>query len=212
MEAMSFIQKLYSMSVPKSWRMLIYRSLHPEFRLEEKLAKISRGGIESFFDWLGNQHLITGNVLEVGSGGRTQNRGRFAPRARNYWRSDIRTYPGTKVDLICDCTMCPFPDHSLDCVICSEVLEHVDDFRPALDEISRILKPHAWLALTVPFFYPLHGVTVDDGGDYWRFTPGNVKLLLQRDFDLFSERRSHLFFEGDNFVVNIQMLWKRRDL
>lgn len=211
MERSSLIQSVYRSSFPKSLRMLIYRWRHPEFRLADKLSEISRNGIESFLDWLAAQRLMTGNVLEIGVGGRMQNYGRFSAHAKNYWRSDIRVWPQTQLDVVCDCTRSPFPDHSLDAVICSEVLEHVPDSRSALDELIRIIKPRGLLALTVPFFYPLHGVDADHG-DYWRFTPANLKLLLLGDFELVSERRTHMFFKGDNFVVSIQMLWKRRPL
>jgi hypothetical protein len=41
------------------------------------------------------------------------------------------------------------PDHSFDIVICSHVLEHVDD-RPALSELHRVIKPNGSLILLVP--------------------------------------------------------------
>jgi SAM-dependent methyltransferase len=210
MQKPNLMQKFYHLVFPKSLRMRIYWCRHPEFRLAEKLSKVSRDGIEQFLDWLAGQQLFTGNVLEVGSGGRTQNRTRFSARATNYWRSDVRLWPNAHLELICDCTRCPFPDHSLDAVICSEVLEHVPDSMVALNEFGRILKPEGWLAITVPFFYPIHGVDAGDRGDYWRFTPGNLRGLLQHDFELMSENRTHLFSQQDSFIVNVQTLWKRR--
>lgn len=211
MRAADFGRTLYTSLFPKRLRMFIYRWRHPDFRLQETLSEICRDGIESFFDSLAQQKVITGNALEVGAGGRTQNSTRFASSAEHYWRTDIRKWPEGSLELICDCTMCPFADRSLDAVICSEVLEHVPDSKAALTEFGRILKPQGWLALTVPFFYPLHGVDGQDRGDYWRFAPGNLKLLLQRNFELVSEDRTHLFSKDDSFVVNIQMLWKRRE-
>lgn len=44
----------------------------------------------------------------------------------------------------------PFDDESFDCVICTEVLEHVYSPYKALDEIHRILKPKGSLILSVP--------------------------------------------------------------
>jgi ubiquinone/menaquinone biosynthesis C-methylase UbiE len=44
----------------------------------------------------------------------------------------------------------PFPDHSFDCVIISEVLEHLHEDERALREISRVLKPGGVLAASVP--------------------------------------------------------------
>jgi SAM-dependent methyltransferase len=48
----------------------------------------------------------------------------------------------------------PFADRSFDCVIASEVLEHVADDVGAIAEIGRVLKPRGLLALSVPRFGP----------------------------------------------------------
>jgi SAM-dependent methyltransferase len=48
----------------------------------------------------------------------------------------------------------PLTDASLDCVIISEVLEHLHDEAAALAEISRVLKPGGLLAVSVPRTVP----------------------------------------------------------
>lgn len=48
----------------------------------------------------------------------------------------------------------PFPDASFDKVICSEVLEHIPDYRAALQEIRRVLKPAGLLCISVPRRWP----------------------------------------------------------
>ncbi|MCP4749325.1 MAG: class I SAM-dependent methyltransferase [Proteobacteria bacterium] len=48
----------------------------------------------------------------------------------------------------------PFADNSFDKVICSEVLEHIPDYKSALGEIKRVLKPGGILAASVPRFFP----------------------------------------------------------
>jgi len=44
----------------------------------------------------------------------------------------------------------PFADGAFDCVIISEVLEHLHDDDAAIEEIARIMKPGALLAVSVP--------------------------------------------------------------
>ncbi len=43
-----------------------------------------------------------------------------------------------------------YPSNFFDFIICSEVLEHLDDDRKALAELKRILKPNGSLIITVP--------------------------------------------------------------
>ena len=47
-----------------------------------------------------------------------------------------------------------FKDNSYDVVICSEVLEHVEDPEIALKELVRVLKTGGKLAVSVPRFFP----------------------------------------------------------
>lgn len=49
-----------------------------------------------------------------------------------------------------DALQLPFPDHCFDAVICSEVLEHIPEYRGALDEIARVLRPGGRLCVSVP--------------------------------------------------------------
>ena len=48
----------------------------------------------------------------------------------------------------------PLPTHSVDHIICSEVLEHVDNYRAMLDELHRVLKPQGTLCISVPRAWP----------------------------------------------------------
>jgi hypothetical protein len=54
----------------------------------------------------------------------------------------------------------PYADGSFDVILCSHVLEHVEDDRAALREFRRVLKPGGWAALMVP--YNPHGLTDED--------------------------------------------------
>ena len=48
----------------------------------------------------------------------------------------------------------PFADNYFDKVICSEVLEHIPDYRAALLEIDRVLKPGGLFCASVPRRWP----------------------------------------------------------
>lgn len=48
----------------------------------------------------------------------------------------------------------PFADNSFDRIICSEVLEHIPDYRAALIEINRVLKPGGRFCASVPRRWP----------------------------------------------------------
>lgn len=53
-----------------------------------------------------------------------------------------------------DALRLPFPDDSIDRVVCSEVLEHIWDHRGAIRELVRVLKPGGRMAVTVPTRWP----------------------------------------------------------
>lgn len=48
----------------------------------------------------------------------------------------------------------PFADNTFDKIICSEVLEHIPDYRSVLKEIERVLKPGGLFCASVPRAWP----------------------------------------------------------
>lgn len=82
-----------------------------------------------------------------------------------YFAQDFMKYKGEKlggtteygdIDFICDISHIPVADASFDVILCTEVLEHVANPFPVLQEMSRLLKPGGKLILTVPFACGLH--------------------------------------------------------
>ena len=55
-----------------------------------------------------------------------------------------------KADLRLDIQKTGLPDASYDAVFCNHVLEHVDDFRAALKEVYRLLRPAGFLICSFP--------------------------------------------------------------
>jgi SAM-dependent methyltransferase len=74
----------------------------------------------------------------------------------------------------------PFPDASFDKVICSEVLEHIDDYQAALREIRRVLKPNGLLAVSVPRFGP-EWICWRLSEAYHRVPGGHVRIFRTRE-------------------------------
>ncbi len=53
-----------------------------------------------------------------------------------------------------DALALPYADETFDCVIASEILEHIPDDDTAIDELIRVLKVGGTLAVTVPRWFP----------------------------------------------------------
>lgn len=72
------------------------------------------------------------------------------PRACDY-RADLLALEDLQVDVAdLDADPLPYPDASFDLVSCTEVIEHLRDFRGALREMHRVLRPGGVLVLSTP--------------------------------------------------------------
>ena len=128
-------------------------------------------------------HGIRGDVLGIGSGPDKDQEGGFYrdyfDDCAAYITSDIRATVGC--DLVLDVRSMPeIGDETYDCIFCSGVLEHVDDYGSALKEITRILKREGILLVGLPFRQSIHSAP----GDYWRFTEYGARHLLHEDYDI----------------------------
>jgi len=71
------------------------------------------------------------------------------------------SWDNSKLDIVSDIVSIPMPDHSVDAIMCTEVLEHIPDPVAAIKEFSRLVKPGGYLLITAPFaslthFAPYH--------------------------------------------------------
>lgn len=62
-----------------------------------------------------------------------------------------------------------------DLVLCEQVLEHVKDPPKAVQTLRRLCRPSGHVLVSTPFLVRLH----DEPGDYWRFTPSGLEILLR---------------------------------
>lgn len=89
--------------------------------------------------------------------------------------------------VVCEGTCIPFLDSTLDGIVCSEVLEHIEEDSRVLDEITRILKPQGNFVLTCPVRPELYGCDDELVGHYRRYDlPQLEKRLSQKGFKLLS--------------------------
>ncbi len=92
-----------------------------------------------------------------------------------------------------DALALPFPDGSFDCVIASEILEHVPADDTAINELIRILKVGGALVVTVPRWLP-ERVCWLLSEEYHSNDGGHVRIYRA------SELRSRIARAGMNFI------------
>lgn len=111
----------------------------------------------------------------------------------------------------------PFASNSFDVVVCSEVLEHIPDYKQAITEITRILKPNGTLAVSVPRRWPEKICWALSEG-YHNTPGGHVRIFrdneLRKDIETngFSYFRKHWAHGLHSPYWWLKcLLWSRRD-
>lgn len=149
-------------------RPLRHTPLHPQWFAFRDEARVRR--------WI--RDAARGRVLDIGCAGGWAEHAVSAHC--HYTGLDFPTTAtglyGTRPEVFADAAHCPFADHSFDCVLLLEVLEHVAQPAAVMAEIHRVLKPGGTLLLSMPFLYPLH----DAPHDYQRYTAPGLRLALTR--------------------------------
>ena len=80
-----------------------------------------------------------------------------------------------EINVCSDVRNLPFENGSFDCVLCLQVLEHVDNPFEAMQEIGRALRPGGILLLSVPHLSRLHELP----HDYFRYTENGLRELAR---------------------------------
>lgn len=122
---------------------------------------------------------IRGRVLEIGDNSYTMQYG-----GERVTESDILHIDTSnpRATFIADLSSAPqIPDNTFDCLVLTQTLQMIYDFRGALQTCYRILKPGGTLLLTAP------GITPIDRGEwketwYWSFTDKALHRLFTDTF------------------------------
>jgi len=111
-----------------------------------------------------------------------------------YHNPDITSFDGKNI---------PFEDEKFDGMICTEVLEHVQEYQYLIDEMYRTAKKDADLIVTIPWSARYHYIPYD----YFRYTPSSLKTMFARfsyvdirprgtDLSVIGSKMIVLFFRG----------------
>jgi len=124
---------------------------------------------------------IRGHVLEVGGDEYSR---RFGSREDT--SIDVLHVDGSnpRATVVGDLTRHDgLPRDRFDCVICTQTLHVIWDFRAAIAGLHQMLRPGGVLLVTVPGITAACKPDRDLWGDYWRFTASSFRRLLEERFD-----------------------------
>lgn len=119
---------------------------------------------------------LHGRVLDIGCGLKTK-RYLVSNRVAAYVGLDHEEslHGHSQVDLVGTAYCIPQADESFDGVVCTAVLEHLEEPRKALRESARVLKPGGHAVYTVPLFWHLH----EEPRDFYRYTKHGLRHLFE---------------------------------
>jgi SAM-dependent methyltransferase len=111
-------------------------------------------------------------VLDVGCGERPYEPF-FADFECRYVGLDAN--PGPTVDVVGTGEELPFDDAEFDCVLCTQVLQYIQDPHRAVREMHRVLRPGGVALIST------HGISFVDrsGADMWRWTQHGLRALAE---------------------------------
>lgn len=97
--------------------------------------------------WLKYRPILTGGILDVGADECYLNQ--YLPQDVEYWGVGLGGHPDQQVNL--EQEKSPFPDNSFDCVLCLDVLEHLDNIHEVFDELCRVTRRYVIISLPNPW-------------------------------------------------------------
>jgi SAM-dependent methyltransferase len=102
--------------------------------------------------WLKYGSILDGCVLDVGADERYLKQ--CLPEGTEYMGIGLEGHPDQQVDL--EKENIPFPNSSFDCVLCLDVLEHLDNIHDVFDELCRVTRQYVIISLPNPWASFIH--------------------------------------------------------
>jgi len=171
-----------------------------ENRIIKLTKRLSRKGLYEFLEKKFSTIDPNSNVLIIGSnyGDKIYTLLEKFSKKLNFNVTSFDIDKKKNPDILGDICVFDFRDQQFDCVIMSEVLEHIHSPHVALKNIHTILKNGGKLIITTPFILPIH----DSPYDYYRYTRYGLEYLLK-------EFRGLEIVERNSYFETIDVLWVR---
>jgi ubiquinone/menaquinone biosynthesis C-methylase UbiE len=140
----------------RSHNWLIYRLIDPALR--ERVRRYAKG-----------------SLVDIGCGDKPYV-DMTAPHVTEHVGVDHEASPHdrTHFDLVGTAYAIPTPAQRFDTVLCTDVLEHLEEPGTALKEAHRVLKAGGYAIYTVPLFWHLH----EEPRDFYRYTRHGLAYLF----------------------------------
>jgi SAM-dependent methyltransferase len=116
---------------------------------------------------------LAGRVLDVGAGGQPYRQ--YLGESIDYLSMDLSDATGA--DIVGSVLDIPMGDGDFDGIICTEVIEHVEDPQSAVRELLRVTRSGGLMYLTAPMSWGLHY----EPHDYFRYTKYGLFSMLERE-------------------------------
>jgi SAM-dependent methyltransferase len=122
------------------------------------------------------EQYLHGRVLDIGCGEKAK-RLLAGSRVVEYVGLDHAgsLHDKREVDIVGTAYRIPQADAAYDGVVCTAVLEHLEEPKAALAESLRILKPGGHAIYTVPLYWHLH----EEPRDFYRYTEHGLRYLFE---------------------------------
>src|SRR5882724_5177657 len=160
------------------------------------LRRFIEGGIETY----AKPVPADACALDVGCGAQPF-RSKLEGLGYKYTSMDVQQNDDKSVDVIAAIDA-PLPEilraKSFHFVLCTEVLEHVVDWRQAFTNLTALTEPGGRLLITCPHFYQLH----EEPYDFWRATPHALRYFAEA----FGTKSLEQTAAGDSWDVLVTVL------
>ena len=124
------------------------------------------------------QKYAKGKLLDIGSGEKP-----YAKMIKPYVIEHVgldhknTLHDKSRIDLFGTAYDIPTKDESFDTVLCTAVLEHLEEPDKAIKEAHRVLKRGGYAIYAVPLFWHLH----EEPRDFYRYTKYGLKYLFEKN-------------------------------